>query len=140
MVMEMHITQGLLEVLLELAAERAPMDLEVDLTAMPAGELDGEHSLDESTPVLTHFDLPTTGNSVSAVFGFDLGSSPGRADGRFISHPAGDLDVRPTDELHAMMLIAIPPWDRESVAAFDRSGRRQVLTVVDAEPPAESLP
>lgn len=136
----MHITQGLLDVLLELAAERAPMDIEVELTATPAGDLDGEHALDETTPVLTHFDLPTTGDSVSAVFGFDLGTAPGRADGRFLSHPEGDLRVRPTDELHAMMVIAIPPWDRESVAAFDRSGQRQVLTVVDAEPPAESLP
>jgi len=32
----------------------------------------------------------------------------------------------------------VPPW--ETIMAFDRRGRRLSLTVVDAEPPTETLP
>jgi len=35
-------------------------------------------------------------------------------------------------------LLAVPPW--EELLAFDRRGRPLDLTVVDADPPTESLP
>jgi hypothetical protein len=39
-----------------------------------------------------------------------------------------------------VVFVAVPPYDRASVAAFGRDGRRRDLHVVDAEPPEESLP
>jgi len=32
----------------------------------------------------------------------------------------------------------VPPWDRDSIGIFDRSGRRKDLTLLDVEPPEES--
>lgn len=131
----MYVTCGLIEGLLDLAAEHEPEAFVADLGVTRGEEFDTDIGLPPGTPVFTHLYLPDAGASVSAVFGFDLGTGPGQTQGRFIAHPAGDLEVRSTDELHAAMLIAIPPWDRESVRAFDRSGHRVELTVIDAEPP-----
>lgn len=135
----MHVTRGLLEYLLEVAAEHEPEAFEADLGVTRAGEFEDGLELPPETPIFTHFYLPSTGASVSAVFGLDLGTGPGQTQGRFISHPEGDLGVRATDELHEAMLVAIPPWDREAVRAFDRAGKRVELTVVDAEPPDVEL-
>jgi hypothetical protein len=69
----------------------------------------------------------------------DLGTPIGQTKGRFVSHPEGGLDVSETDDLHAVVFVAVPPWDRDSIAAFDRSGRRLQLDVLDVEPPEEAL-
>lgn len=135
-----YITRGLLGGLLEMAAATDPDAFEATLDATPAGELSPDPGLGQSTPVLTHFYLPSASDAVSAVFGFDLSTGPGQTDGRFLSHPFGELGVSSTDDLHGNMVVAIPPWDESSVAAFDRRGRRQELTIVDAEPPVEALP
>jgi hypothetical protein len=68
----------------------------------------------------------------------DLGTPVGQTQGRFVSHPSGRLDVSETDDLHEVVFVAIPPWNRESIGAFDRSGRRKDLTLLDVEPPEES--
>ena len=130
-----HATAGLLDALLEIAAERDPQGVTVALATTPAGELDCE--LPATTPVFTDLYLPDTGNSVRAVFGMDLGT-PG-SQGRFVSHPLGDPGLSRTDDLHEVVLIAIPPYERDCVRAFDRSGRRLELDVLDVEPPDVTL-
>ncbi|MFC7175746.1 hypothetical protein [Halosegnis marinus] len=81
----------------------------------------------------TDFYLPDTGGSVRAVFGMDLGT-PG-SQGRFVSHPAGPAELTREDDLHEVVFVAVPPYERDSVRAFDRSGRRLELTLLDAAPP-----
>ncbi|MCU4718990.1 hypothetical protein [Halapricum hydrolyticum] len=129
-----YITEGLLEYLLEYAGDRDPQSVTVSLDSTPAGEL-GVDDVDPETPVFTHVYLPQAGSSVNAVFGMDLGTPVGQTDGRFVSHPTGELSVSETDDLHAVVFVAVPPWDRESLAAFDRSGRRLPVEVLAVEPP-----
>ncbi len=133
------LTRGLRDALLELAADAEPEKLTVSLAVTPAGELDGADHLEPETPVFTHFYPPNTGRSVTAVFGIDLSIPARQTQGRFISHPQGRLEVAQTDDLHEVVLIAVPPWTTEMVAAFDRSGRKRELVVLDAEPPVELL-
>lgn len=132
-----YVTRGLLDALLEFAREREPEEATITLGTTPAGELE-DCDLDPETQVFTHFYLSSAGGSVQAVFGMDLGTPPG-TQGRFISHPDGELGVTQTDDLREVVLVAVPPWDRSSVAAFGRDGRRYPLDLVDAEPPGESL-
>nr|WP_267624904.1 hypothetical protein [Halobium salinum] len=132
-----YVTTGLVEVLLELAADAEPRSASVVLSATPAGEFDPPLDLDPETPVLTHFYLPDAGRSVSAVFGMDLGTPAGRGRARFVTHPQGELSVSERDDLAGVVLVAVPPWEASSLAAFDRAGRRLELHVLDAEPPEE---
>jgi hypothetical protein len=74
------------------------------------------------------------------VFGVDLGTPAGEGGARFVSHPDGFLGLSRTDDLAGVVLVAVPPYDADSVAAFDRSGEGVELVVVDAAPPSESLP
>jgi hypothetical protein len=134
-----YVTRGLLEALLELAADAEPERFTVALETTSAEEFETDLGLPAGTPVFTHLYHPDAGQSVSAVFGMDFSTPMGRTHGRFVSHPGGDLSVSLTDDLHATMLVAVPPWERESVAAFDRRGRKRSLEVVDAEPPVETL-
>ena len=132
-----YATRGLLDALLELAHDRDPGRLTVSLATTPAEEFGDDLDLDPETPVFTDLYLPETGRSVSAVFGMDLGTP--NAEGRFISHPDGYLGIRQTDDLHGIVLVAVPPYDPSSVAAFDRRGAELSLEVVDSEPPQESF-
>lgn len=132
-----YATRGLVRGLLEYAREREPESVTVALSVTPAGDLDGT-VLDAETPVFTHFYLPDAGASVRAVFGMDLGTPPGTP-GRFLSHPTGELSVTRRDDLAEVVVVAVPPWDEASVAAFDRSGRRLELSLLDVEPPDESF-
>jgi hypothetical protein len=134
-----YATRGLVNALLELAAKAEPDEVTISLAVTPAEELDGAGDLPADAPVFTHFYPPTAGQSITAVFGVDLSVPAGQTQGRFISHPKGNLEVARTDDLHEAILVAVPPWTESSLAAFDRSGRRQPLDVVDAEPPTESL-
>ncbi|MFC4407598.1 hypothetical protein [Haloarchaeobius iranensis] len=134
-----YLTRGLLETLLDFAREADPEDVTVSLAATAAGDLDGAEGLSPETPVLTDFYLPDAGGSVSAVFGVDLSTPPGQTHGRFVSHATGELAVSREDDLHAVVFVAVPPWGLENVRAFDRSGRRQEMHVVDAVPPEGSL-
>ncbi|MBX0323551.1 hypothetical protein EGH21_10970 [Halomicroarcula sp. F13] len=133
-----YVTRGLVETLLRLAREAEPDDVTISLAVTAAGDLP-EADLDPETPVFTDFYLPSAGGSVNAVFGMDLGTPAGQTHGRFVSHPDGYMGVSKTDDLHAVVFVAIPPWEEETFAAFDRSGRRQDVTVLDVEPPEESL-
>lgn len=134
-----YATRGLVSALLELAAEAEPDEVTISIAVTPAGELDGAGDLPADAPVFTHFYPPSAGRSITAVFGVDLSVPAGQTQGRFISHPQGNLEVSRTDDLHEAILVAVPPWTESSLAAFDRSGQRQPLDVVDAEPPTESL-
>ena len=141
--MTVYATEGLIEVLIEFAADREPQQASVPLAATPAGELEGVgstlDSLDPETPVLTHFYMPDAGGSVNAVFGVDLGTPSGGAHARFVSHPSGPDGITKRDDLAGVMLVAVPPWDTETVSAYDRSGRRLAFEQLDAEPPVESI-
>jgi hypothetical protein len=133
-----HITADLLSLLCERSADADPDEENVVLDATPASELiDAPAELDPSTPVLTHFYFPAAGGSVSAVFGMDLSRPAGRA--RFLSHPRGDRRLTEEDDLAAAVLVAVPPFERENVTAYDRRGRRRELIVVDAHPPEERV-
>lgn len=135
----MYVTRGLLSVLLELASDADPREVTIALSTTPAPEVDD--SLPAEASVFTDFYLPEAGRSVTAVFGVDLAIPPGQVGGRFVSHPRGELAVTQGDELAAVVLVAVPPWERgpESVRAFDRRGRRYALEVVDSAPPEGSL-
>lgn len=127
-----YITRGLADGLLALASDREPERVTVGLSVTRAADLDTD--LDPETPVFTHFYFPAE-NSVSGVFGVDLGTP--RTQGRFVSHPDGRLELTLEDDLHEVVFLAVPPWD--AVAAFDRAGRRKELTVLDVEPPVETV-
>ena len=133
-----YATRGLVETLLRLASDADPEEVTIAVATTPAGEL-SDSELDAGTPVFTHFYLPSAGNSVSAVFGYDLGTPVAQSDGRFVSHPTGRLAVTEADDLHEVIFVATPPWDEASIAAFDRRGVEQELHVIDAEPPEELL-
>ena len=134
-----HLTRSLLEVLLEAAGDAEPEGVRYGLAVTDADAFD-DLDLPAGTPVFTHLYLPDAGRSVSAVFGVDLGTPPGRTPGLFVSHPTGDRSVARTDDLREGILVAVPPWDAASVAAYGRDGRRRPLDLVDAEPPAETPP
>ncbi|PSP54529.1 hypothetical protein BRC82_10130 [Halobacteriales archaeon QS_1_67_19] len=134
-----YATRGLVDALLELAEQAEPDRLTVSLAVTSAAEFEDGIDLADETPVFTHFYPPSTGGSLSAVFGMNLSIPAGQTHGRFVTHPRGDLEVAKTDDLHEVVLVAVPPWDDASLGAFDRSGRRQRLRIVDAEPPTESL-
>ncbi|WP_418285185.1 hypothetical protein [Halorubrum sp. DTA46] len=135
-----HITRDLLTVLLDHAADSDPEETNLRLSATRAGEFDEPTGLDPAIPVLTHFTLTGVGGSVNAVFGVELGTPAGHGSARFVSHPDGFLGVSKTDDLAAVVLVAVPPYDGDTVAAFDRTGDGVELAVVDAAPPEESVP
>lgn len=138
-VLVVYATRGLIDVLLEQASERDPESTTIKLGVTPAGAFDGL-DLASETPVLTHFYLPDAGQSVSAVFGVDLSTPSGRTPGLFISHPDGVTEIKRTDDLREVVLIAVPPWNHDDVVAIGRDGARQELELLDVEPPEESLP
>ena len=130
-----YITRALLTALLELGADRDPASVTVSLAVTPTDELDAALPSDRS--VFTDMYLPDTGRSVRAVFGMDL-STPGAA-GRFITHPDGLLALTKADDLHEVVVVAVPPYDIDNVAAFDRSGTGRSMEIVDIEPPDDKL-
>jgi hypothetical protein len=131
----LYVTAGLIEALLDIAEARDPSGVTVAVTTRPARELagDGLEGPEPDDPVFTDFYLPDAGNSVRAVFGMDLGTPSSR--GRFVSHPTGPLELTREDDLHEVVFVAVPPYERDSVRAFDRNGRRLETTVLDAAPP-----
>ena len=133
-----YVTEGLLDVLLEQAEEREPESVTIDLSVTPAGDF-RDLDLPPETPVFTHLYLPSAGSSVTAVFGVNLGTPAGQTQGRFVSHPDGRFEPAQTDDFHAVVFVAVPPWDRDSIAVFDRDSTRRPLEVIAAEPPEEVL-
>jgi hypothetical protein len=134
-----HVTRGLLDILLEKAEDSDPGGVTIELAVTAAEEFD-EAALAADTPVFTTFYLPDAGRSVDAVFGSNLSTPSGRAPGLFVSHPDGSLSLSHTDDFREVVFVAVPPWELGSIAAFGRDGRRRELDVVDAVPPAESPP
>ncbi|MDQ2055189.1 MULTISPECIES: hypothetical protein [Halobellus] len=134
-----YITRGLLDALLEMAEAEEPASVSVVLASTPAGDFETDLGLDDETPVLTHFYFPEASGSVAAVFGVDLGTPAGRGRARFVSHPQGPLEATREDTFAAALVVAVPPWDQASCAAFDRNDRELDLDVLDVEPPRETL-
>lgn len=132
-----YATRGLVHALLEFAREREPDSVTISISTTPAGEIP-DAAVAADAPVFTHFDLPGAAAPVNAVFGVDLGTPPG-TEGRFVSHPDGRLGVRQTDDLHEVVIVAVPPWDEGSVAAFGRDGSRFQLELLDVTPPEGSV-
>ena len=153
----LYITRPLLSVLLEIAGDAEPNPANVYLVASAAGDLEppsaapaetqsGSGSnresapiplaeLDADTPVYSDFYFPDVGNALDFVFGVDLGTPAGQSQGRFLSHPDGNPDLTVRDDLHAVVLIAVPPWQAGNVWAYDRDSTRRELLVVGAETP-----
>ncbi|OLZ40157.1 hypothetical protein A6E15_03810 [Natrinema saccharevitans] len=136
-----YVTRGLVDVLLDLASDADPDELTTGVSVSPAGDLEGAADLPTETPVFTDFFLPDPGNAVNAVFGVNLSTPARQTQGRFVSHPVGELAVTRRDDLAEVVFVAVPPWEpgEGSFAAFDRSGRRKSLEIVDATPPGKSL-
>lgn len=132
---DVHATTDLIEVLLDRAREREPQQVTVPLATTPAGQI--EVALDPEVPVFTHFYWPTE-SSVDAVFGIDLSTPLARTSGRFLSHPDGEPEPTVTDDLHSVLLVAVPPWEPEDVRAYDQHGRA-ALSVHDVELPPEHV-
>ena len=135
----LYATRGLVETVLRMAREREPESTTISLAVTRAAEIP-EADLDPETPVFTHFYLPNAGGSVNAVFGVDLGTPVGQTQGRFVSHPRGDLRLSKRDDFHEVIFVAVPPWTDEDIAVFDRTGEEQALTILDVEPPEEQTP
>lgn len=134
-----YVTTGLLDVLLDMSETAEPDPVSVVLAPTPAGEFDADLGIEAETPVLTHFYLPEAGQSVTAVFGLDLSTPAGRGRARFHAHPQGPREPTKRDDFAAAVLVAVPPWDRTTVRAYDRSGTRLAVREVDAVPPEETL-
>jgi hypothetical protein len=132
-----YITRGLLETLLRLADEADPDSTTIPLAITEASELPGT-DLEDETPVFTHFYMPSKGDAVNAVFGMDLRTPSGQTPGIFVSHPVRELQVTKHDDFRELIFVAVPPWDEESFAVFNRSGDEQEYAVLDIEPPEES--
>ncbi len=138
-----YITRGLVDVLLELAADAAPSTVTTGLSVTDAGDLSGEDAprIPPDTPVFTDFFLPDPGNSVNNVFGVTLSTPAAETQGRFVSHPNGELRVTRYDDLAQVIFVAVPPWtdETDSFAVYNRAGEKLPLEIIDAEPPAQSL-
>jgi hypothetical protein len=133
------VTRGLIEILLQKAADRDPGAVTIELAVTAAEEFE---DLDRpaDTPVFTTFYLPDAGRSVDAVFGSNLSTPSGEAPGLFVSHPDGSLSLSHTDDFREVVFVAVPPWEPSSIAAFGRDGHRREIDVVDTAPPPESPP
>lgn len=148
------VTEPLLAVLLELAADADQRAANVSLVATPAGELvartgaqtDREGPTTRSlaelapvTPVFSDFYFPDVGRSLDFVFGVDLGTPAGQTQGRFLSHPDGNPELTVRDDLHAIVLVATPPWEPDTVRAFDRDSTERQLVLVAAASPEQAF-
>ncbi|QGN06952.1 hypothetical protein Hrd1104_06355 [Halorhabdus sp. CBA1104] len=131
-----YATTGLIDVLLARAGEQAPDPTTISVSVTRAAEFK-ELDINGDTPVFTHFYLPNAGNAVNFVFGVDLGTPVGQTQGRFVSHPEGPLEPTQADDFHEVLFVAVPPWDRQSIVAFDRDNTRRELRLLDVEPPEE---
>ena len=136
-----YVSRGLAEVLADLASDADPDRVTTGISVRAAGDLAGADHLDPETPVFTDFYLPDPGNSVFHVFGVDLSTPARSAQGRFVSHPLGNLSLTSRDDLAQVVIVAVPPWDLSTkcFAAFTRDGERTALEFVDADPPEERL-
>ncbi|MDZ7849871.1 MAG: hypothetical protein U5K70_03335 [Halodesulfurarchaeum sp.] len=152
----LYITRPLLSVLLEIAADAEPNPANVYLVTSAAGDLepfsgvetdtseigppDGPihralDDLEPETPVFSDFYFPDVGNALDFVFGVDLGTPAGQSQGRFLSHPDGNPELTVRDDLHATVVVAVPPWQPGNVSAYDRDSTRRDLAVVAAATP-----
>lgn len=138
-----YITRALVDVLLDLASDADPDRVATGVSVTPAAELAGDDAdtLPPDTPVFTDFYLPDPGNAINAVFGVDLSTPAGQAQGQFVSHPLRELEVTRRDDLAQVVFVAVPPWTdaEDSFGVFDRSGTRQPLEILDASPPEQTL-
>jgi len=133
-----YLTRGLRDTLLRLAEDRDPDSTTIPLAVTRAAELP-DVDLDDDTLVFTHFYFPNERDAVNAVFGVDLGTPAGQTPGVFVSHPRGDLRVSKRDDFREVILVGVPPWDDDSLKAFDRKGNTVEYTVLDVEPPEETI-
>lgn len=133
-----YITRGLVETLLRLGADADPESTTVPLAVTVAGKLP-DVDLEDDYQVFTHFYFPNDRDALNAVFGVDLGTPAGQTPGVFVSHPRGDLRVSKRDELREVVFVGVPPWDEDAIRAFDRRGSRVEYTVLDIEPPEETV-
>lgn len=133
-----YITRGLVETLLRFGSEKDPDPTTIPLAVTRAGELP-DAELADDTPVFTHFYMPSAGDALNAVFGVNLTNPAGQTPGVFVSHPRGDLQVSKRDELREVIFVAVPPWEERSLRAFGRRGDAREYTILEIEPPEESL-
>jgi hypothetical protein len=133
-----YLTRGLLETLLRFAEERDPESTTVPLAVTRARDIP-ELELPDETAVFTHFYMPSEGDALNAVFGVELGIPSGETPGVFVSHPMGRLELTKRDDLREVVFVAAPPWEDDSTRAFGRDGVRQEYTVLDVEPPEETI-
>ena len=133
-----YATRGLVDTLLRMAAEKDPDSTRIPLAVTGAEELP-DADVPADAAVFTHFYMSNEGDALNAVFGVDLNTPVGQTPGMFVSHPRGDLRVSKRDDLREVVFVAVPPWDTDSIRVFGRDGSEKELSVLDVEPPDESL-
>ncbi|QZA89237.1 hypothetical protein K0C01_03570 [Salinarchaeum sp. IM2453] len=135
-----YITEGLVKALLEIASRQDPQPVSVDLGATKAREYnDVSDKLGAETLILTDMYMPTDQQSVSAVFGMDISTPAGRTYGRFVSHPDGTLGLTTKDNLHEIVIVAVPPWNQKQIKAFDRKGKAMSMEMLDVDLPESEI-
>jgi len=141
----LYVTEDLLSVLLDFAADSDPEAVSIALKTTPAADLDWptQPGRDEPPPaeteVFSGFYFPTECGALEAVFGMELGIPTTRTGGRFLSHPSGSLELSVTDDLHSTLLLCVPPYETETVVAYSRSGTRLEIVELDATVPEQPL-
>jgi hypothetical protein len=134
-----YITRGLLDGLLEMSASQEPSSLSVVLNATAAENFDSDITVEPTIEILSHFYFPQSEAPVTAVFGMELGVPAGRGKARFISHPQGPPEPTQRDTHAGVIIIAIPPWEADSCAVYDRHSNRLELEIINAAPPENRL-
>lgn len=144
----LFVTGPLLDVLLELARDADPRPANVQLIESDVAALEpisaGETQVQltdvpADEPVFSDFYFPDVGRALNFVFGVDLGTPAGTTQGRFLSHPDGDPGLTVRDDLHAVVLVAVPPWTPENVVAYAPDGTRRELRLVAAGTPGDDF-
>jgi len=140
-----YATRPLVETLCRLAADADPEPVAVGLALVPAAELEATdspgtalESVPDDASVFAEFYFPGAGDALENVFGIDL-SMPVGTDGRFLSHPDGFTDLSVGDDLHARVLVAVPPYGTDDVRGFARDGRRLDVRLVAARSAANEF-
>lgn len=126
---KIFITADLLETVLDIASRSAPKKTSIGLTSEKSKDLDLKNVCDNKD-VFHDFYFPS-GKSINEIFGMDISTPPTSTQARFISHPSGYDKIMKKDELHKIIFIAVPPWDKKSTKVYNRNGKEYDLVIID---------
>lgn len=126
---KIFITSDLLDTLLDLASKSSPKKISIGLTSEKSKKLDLKN-ISNDKEVFYDFYFPSA-KSIKDIFGMDISTPPSSTQARFISHPSGYAKIMKNDELHKIIFIAVPPWDKESVKVYNRNSEEYDLEIIN---------